>query len=147
MNWKNYHYWKHGLLVTLSENFLRHGRTFQKYSTDKGILCVPHDHCPVCWDVWDFKLEQPKCPKCDTKLGEKCKIFIEKNICPHCEKGHVTPKKPKCKECDTEFSTDVAVWLDSFKPFTQLSIQPSKLCFLVFLYFLRWCFVRINRNN
>jgi hypothetical protein len=40
--------------------------TPQRYVVNEGIQVVPHDRCPVCWELWDFKLQNSSCPNCGT---------------------------------------------------------------------------------
>jgi hypothetical protein len=33
----------------------------KRYVTNDGIVVVPHDRCPSCWEAWDNKLEDTLC--------------------------------------------------------------------------------------
>jgi hypothetical protein len=35
--------------------------TRQRYLVDGEIQVVPHDRCPKCWELWDFKWEHRRC--------------------------------------------------------------------------------------
>jgi hypothetical protein len=43
--------------------------TPQKYVVEGEIQVVPHDRCPKCYGVWDFKLTHPGCSGCGATLG------------------------------------------------------------------------------
>jgi hypothetical protein len=73
--------------------------TPQRYVVDEGIQVVPHDRCPQCWQVWDFKFENRSCPHCGTTLGKNCKLLLDSDECPNCQRGKVTVEKPRCDEC------------------------------------------------
>ena len=47
--------------------------TPQKYVVDGDIQVVPHDRCPKCYGVWDFKLEHTSCLECGATLGREVK--------------------------------------------------------------------------
>jgi hypothetical protein len=82
----------------------------QRYIIDGQIQVVPHDRCPKCWESWDFKLNNRSCSHCDATLGGNCKILLDTDICPHCEKGHVSMTQPKCDQCGFEIEPSVVVW-------------------------------------
>ena len=44
--------------------------TPQKYVSEGEIQVVPHDRCPRCYGVWDFKFKNPVCSGCGATLGE-----------------------------------------------------------------------------
>ncbi len=54
----------------------------QRYVVDEGIQVVLHDRCPRCWQVWDFKLQNPTCPHCSTTTGDTCKVLLDSDECP-----------------------------------------------------------------
>ena len=58
----------------------------------EGRFCeLPHDRCPHCWKEWDFKLQHPTCPSCGYSLGKEVKLLLDRDICPHCERGSLRP--------------------------------------------------------
>jgi hypothetical protein len=82
----------------------------QRYVIDGQIQVVPHDRCPKCWNVWDFKLNNRGCSHCDATMGDNCKILLDSDICPHCEKGNVSIAQPKCDQCGFEVDPSLVVW-------------------------------------
>jgi hypothetical protein len=84
--------------------------TPQRYVIDGEIQVVPHDRCPKCWDAWDFKLANRNCSHCDSVLGGNCKILLDTDICPECEKGTVWMGQPKCDQCGFEVDPSLVVW-------------------------------------
>jgi hypothetical protein len=68
---------------------IRGDSTPQRYVVEEGIQVVPHDRCPNCWEVWDFKLQNPVCQHCGTTLGDTCKLLLDTDKCPWCEEGKV----------------------------------------------------------
>jgi hypothetical protein len=84
--------------------------TPQRYVIDGQIQVVPHDRCPKCWNAWDFKLNNRNCSHCDATLGGNCKILLDTDICPHCEKGNVSMMQPKCDQCGFEVEPSIVVW-------------------------------------
>ena len=84
--------------------------TPQRYVVEDGIKVVPHDHCPQCWQVWDFKLQNPSCQHCGTTLGDKCKLLLDTDECPWCNEGKVTIDKPLCDNCGFEVDRQMVVW-------------------------------------
>lgn len=74
------------------------------------MTVVPHDRCPCCWAAWDFKDLHPECSGCGARLGSEVKFLIDSNVCPHCEKGTVTPADPKCSDCDFEMNPEHVAW-------------------------------------
>ena len=40
---------------------------------DGEIQLVPHDRCPKCYGVWDFKLKHTSCSECGAALGREVK--------------------------------------------------------------------------
>jgi hypothetical protein len=84
--------------------------TPQRYVVEQGIQMVPHDRCPKCWDVWDFKFQHPTCSNCGATLGEDCKVLLDSDECPWCEEGKVTLAKPRCDKCGFVVDPRIAVW-------------------------------------
>jgi hypothetical protein len=82
----------------------------QRYVVEDGIRVVPHDHCPNCWHVWDFKLQNPSCSQCGTTMGDKCKLLLDTDECPWCSEGKVTVANPRCGECGYEVDPRSVVW-------------------------------------
>jgi hypothetical protein len=83
--------------------------TPQRYVVAEGIQVVPHDRCPKCWQVWDFKWLKP-CSHCGAAVGEDCKVLLDNDVCPHCEKGKVTMAHPCCTQCGLEIDPNTVVW-------------------------------------
>lgn len=84
--------------------------TPQRYVVAEGIQVVPHDRCPRCWEVWDFKLQNPTCSHCRATLGENCKVLLDTDECPWCQQGRVTVAKPRCDHCGFVVDARIAVW-------------------------------------
>jgi len=84
--------------------------TPQRYVVEDGIQVVPHDRCPTCWELWDFKLQNPTCSHCGTTLGENCKVLLDTDECPWCQEGKVTVAKPRCEQCGFVVDPRIAVW-------------------------------------
>lgn len=84
--------------------------SLQRYIIDGEIQVVPHDRCPKCWDTWAFKFENRGCPHCDATLGGNCKILLDSDVCPHCEKGKVSMAEPTCEQCGFEADPSIVVW-------------------------------------
>lgn len=82
----------------------------QRYVVEEGIQVVPNDRCPKCWENWDFKLQNRSCPHCGITLGEQCKLLLDTDVCPWCEKGKVTIAQPCCDSCGFEVDRKTAVW-------------------------------------
>lgn len=81
-----------------------------RYVVDGEIEVVPHDRCPQCLDVWDFKLDHPTCPHCDATLGVNCWVLLDSDVCPNCEKGKVSATKPHCTKCSFKFDPRLVKW-------------------------------------
>ena len=81
-----------------------------RYVVDGEIHVVPHDRCPKCWGEWDFKWRHRSCAHCDAVLGENCKVLLDTDICPHCEKGRVSTSKLSCDQCGFEVVPSCVVW-------------------------------------
>jgi hypothetical protein len=82
----------------------------QRYVVEDGIRVVPHDRCPTCWGEWDFKFDNPTCPKCASTLGKDCKVLLDTDECPQCEEGKVTVAEPRCKKCGFRVDSGTVVW-------------------------------------
>ena len=81
-----------------------------RYIVDGEIQVVPHDRCPKCWNVWDFKLQNPECGSCGTEMGANCKLLLDSDVCPNCEEGKITASDPKCSKCGFEVNPAVVAW-------------------------------------
>ena len=64
--------------------------TPQKYVVDGEIQVVPHDRCPKCYGLWDFKLKNPSCSECGATMGREVKLLLDTDVCPFCEEGKVS---------------------------------------------------------
>jgi hypothetical protein len=84
--------------------------TTQRYVVDGEIEVVPHDHCPKCWEIWDFKFENRTCTNCGTTLGQGCKVLLDSDICPHCERGKVSMTNPVCDVCGYKVDLNLVTW-------------------------------------
>ena len=82
----------------------------QKYVVDGEMVVVPDDHCPSCWGSWGFKDRNHSCQECGATLGTEVKILLDTNVCPHCEKGSVSPTILKCIDCGYEVNPAHVVW-------------------------------------
>jgi hypothetical protein len=82
----------------------------QRYVVEEGIQVVPHDHCPKCWEIWDFKFEHRTCGHCGTTLGQDCKVLLDSDVCPNCEDGSVSMTKPVCDKCGYKVDLSVVTW-------------------------------------
>lgn len=82
----------------------------QKYVVDGEMLIVPHDRCPKCWDVWDFKFENRSCSHCGATLGRDVKVLLDTDVCPNCEEGKVSMSRPTCAKCGYHVDLDAVVW-------------------------------------
>ena len=82
----------------------------QRYVVDGEMQVVPHDRCPKCWNVWDFKWKNHSCLHCDATLGENCKILLDTDTCPNCEESTVSMTKPICDKCGFHINPDFVVW-------------------------------------
>jgi hypothetical protein len=82
----------------------------QRYVVDGNMQVVPHDCCPKCWGQWDFKWMHPACEQCDAELGKNCKILLDSDVCPNCEKGKVSVVRPVCEKCGFSVDPSWVVW-------------------------------------
>lgn len=84
--------------------------SFQRYVVNGEIQIVPHDHCPSCWGDWLFKTENTSCPECGIELGKECKILLDTDVCPHCEKGKISIRDSQCDKCEFSIDPRFVVW-------------------------------------
>jgi hypothetical protein len=84
--------------------------TPQKYVVDGEIQVVPHDRCPKCYGLWDFKLKHPCCPECGATMGREVKLLLDTDICPFCEEGKVSLARPVCDKCGQQIDPGCVVW-------------------------------------
>lgn len=84
--------------------------TPQRYLVNCEIQVVPHDHCPKCLEIWDFKFENRTCQHCGTTLGKDCKVLLDSDVCPNCEKGSVSMNNPVCDKCGYQVDLSLVVW-------------------------------------
>jgi Zn-finger nucleic acid-binding protein len=81
-----------------------------RYVVRGDVVVVPHDHCPQCWGLWDFKELHPECPACGARMGEEVKLLLDTDCCPNCEEGKVTAGEPRCSECGFAVIPGHVVW-------------------------------------
>lgn len=81
-----------------------------RYIVDGEMCQVPHDHCPDCWGIWDFKLDHPVCPDCGCRMGREVKLLLDTDTCPRCEEGHVSINNPVCPQCGFRVDPSIIVW-------------------------------------
>jgi hypothetical protein len=84
--------------------------TPQKYVVDGEIQVVPHDRCPKCYGLWDFKLIHPSCSECGATMGREVKLLLDTDVCPFCEEGTVSLTRPACDECGQQIDPGTVVW-------------------------------------
>jgi len=84
--------------------------TPQKYVVNGEIQVVPHDRCPHCYGVWDFKLNHLSCTECGATMGQEVKLLLDTDVCPFCEKGKVSLTAPECDECGHRIDPGTVVW-------------------------------------
>ena len=84
--------------------------TPQKYVVNGEIQVVPHDRCPHCYGVWDFKLNHPSCSECGATMGKEVKLLLDTDVCPFCEEGKVSLTAPVCDKCGHQIDPDQVVW-------------------------------------
>jgi hypothetical protein len=84
--------------------------TDHRYLVNGEIRVVPHDYCPHCWGIWDFKFKNEACPECEFTLGKEVKMLLDENICPYCEQGEVRIENPVCTNCKHEVDKKKVAW-------------------------------------
>ena len=84
--------------------------TIERYLALGEVRIVPHDYCPVCWGVWDFKFLQPTCFHCSASLGEDVKVLLDCDVCPSCESGKVASNELVCDHCGCEVDPKFVAW-------------------------------------
>lgn len=84
--------------------------TRQKYVVDGEIQVVPHDRCPKCYGLWDFKLDHRSCSGCGATMGREVKLLLDTDVCPFCEAGKVSLTAPLCAKCGQQIDPDIVVW-------------------------------------
>ena len=84
--------------------------TPHRYIVNGQIQVVPHDRCPSCWGLWDFKLQHPRCEHCDAELGQNCRLLLDSDVCPNCEEGEVTATRPECSQCGFRVDQSKVTW-------------------------------------
>jgi Zn-finger nucleic acid-binding protein len=84
--------------------------TPQKYVVNGEIQVVPHDHCPKCYGIWDFKLEHPTCSACGAAMGREVKLLLDTDVCPFCEQGKISLTDPLCDKCGHQIDPGTVVW-------------------------------------
>jgi hypothetical protein len=84
--------------------------SLQRYVTKDGIVVVPHDRCPGCWEPWDEKLVDTSCGHCGLSMGDNCKLLLDYDCCPWCGEGTVTAANPICSKCNALVDTEHVVW-------------------------------------
>jgi hypothetical protein len=82
----------------------------QKYVVEGEIQVVPHDHCPKCYGLWDFKLKHPSCSECGATMGAEVKLLLDTDVCPFCDEGKVSLTVPVCDKCGQRIDPGVVVW-------------------------------------
>ena len=84
--------------------------TVQRYIVGGEICQVPHDHCPRCWERWDFKYKYRMCQACGAQLGRDVRLLLDSDVCPHCEDGKVSAANPVCDKCGHEVDLNIVSW-------------------------------------
>ncbi len=84
--------------------------TPQKYVVQGEIQVVPHDHCPKCYGMWDFKFKNLTCSECGATMGQEVKLLLDTDVCPFCEEGKVSLTAPVCDKCSHRIDPSVVVW-------------------------------------
>ena len=58
-----------------------------------------------------FQVREPILPALrQTTLGKNCKLLLDSDECPNCQKGKVTVEKPRCDECGFVVDRLTAAW-------------------------------------
>ncbi len=84
--------------------------TPQRYVVNGEIQVVPHDRCPRCYGLWDFKFKNPRCSECGATMGQEVKLLLDTDVCPWCEEGKVSLIAPVCDQCGHRVDLTVVVW-------------------------------------
>jgi len=84
--------------------------TPQKYLIEGKMLIVPHDRCPKCYGIWDFKFKNLSCRECNATLGKDVKFLLDSDICPYCEEGKVSLSSPICDKCGFRVDPRLVAW-------------------------------------
>jgi Zn-finger nucleic acid-binding protein len=84
--------------------------TPQKYLVDGEMVIVPHDRCPKCYGIWDFKWKNGSCSECQATLGKEVRILLDTDICPYCEDGKVSLSSPVCDKCGFRVDPTLVAW-------------------------------------
>ncbi len=84
--------------------------TPQKYVVSGEIQIVPHDRCPKCYGLWDFKFKHSTCSECGATMGREVKLLLDTDVCPWCEEGKVSLSAPVCDKCGHQIDPSVVVW-------------------------------------
>jgi hypothetical protein len=84
--------------------------TLQRYVVNGEICQLPHDYCPSCWGIWDFKEKHRTCPCCGVQMGKDVKILLDSDVCPNCEKGKVGIDNPTCSRCGQAVDLSIVTW-------------------------------------
>jgi ribosomal protein S27AE len=103
---------RHGLTCgNVGKPYRAYGDSSEQRYWVKGELCkVPHDHCPNCWGLWDFKFKNRECADCGFMMGRDVKELLDDDQCPHCNEGKVTRLKPVCTKCGQSVDLNDIWW-------------------------------------
>ena len=82
----------------------------QRYIVNGDMQVVPHDRCPNCWELWDFKFKHQSCRHCGVTLGTDVKLLLDTDVCPWCEDGKVSMSQPTCDKCGHTVDPETVVW-------------------------------------
>ena len=101
-----------------SDPYLTHGDSSPtRYVVDGDICEVPHDRCPHCWALWDFKLlpggnaaGNNHCDSCGYGLGKEVKLLLDQDTCPYCEQGKLSMADPVCSRCGLTIDPGFVAW-------------------------------------
>jgi ribosomal protein S27AE len=84
--------------------------SLEKYIVDGEMMMVPHDHCPRCWEIWDFKFKHQTCDHCGATMGKEVKLLLDTDQCPWCRDGKVSMSNPVCDICGFKVDPSQIVW-------------------------------------
>jgi ribosomal protein S27AE len=84
--------------------------TPHRYIVGGEMLTVPHDRCPRCWNIWDFKFKHQKCDHCGATMGKDVKLLLDTDECPYCGEGEVSMSRPTCNQCGYIVDVNQVVW-------------------------------------